>query len=413
MIITHVVYNLYPLSNHEVKMKFAQASFKTTLLFGVCASLLACSTPEIQKMSAMDAVKFGNTQFFEMPSYRFDMNAKLLNIQFADKTNDPKTANISKYVNYFGKHLTFGSSAVIDSANQQFQMIPTYGFESKNANGSIRFPIVYDHKQKLLFADMSALSGLVTDPDNEGKYSKFSTANLPIPADADVKLVQLMRKYSTVFYDDLQPEAFVEMPLTDTDRAQKAVRKIQVTMKPQEALAKFPMMLQDIAQVFAKDGQEPAAALPDAAITEMKDEMSKMLGENSKDVYSVALNRAGQIVSMSSDSLYEMDMSKTKTENESAPIINMHFNVNMTVSDIGKAKLIDPPTAENTVDGKENFKGGLLGGLFAGKSDEEQTSNEVTADAIEIDAASAVSAAAEDATQATNKPTRKKKTRRK
>ena len=103
-------------------MKFAQASFKTTLLFGVCASLLACSTPEIQKMSAMDAVKFGNTQFFEMPSYRFDMNAKLLNIQFADKTNDPKTANISKYVNYFGKHLTFGSSAVIDSANQQFQM---------------------------------------------------------------------------------------------------------------------------------------------------------------------------------------------------------------------------------------------------------------------------------------------------
>jgi hypothetical protein len=91
----------------------------------------------------------------------------------------------------------------------------------------------------------------------------------------------------------------------------------------------------------------------------------------------------------------------------------MHFNVNMTVSDIGKAKLIDPPTAENTVDGKENFKGGLLGGLFAGKSDEEQTSNEVTADAIEIDAASAVSAAAEDATQATNKPTRKKKTRRK
>ena len=116
-------------------------------------------------------------------------------------------------MNYFGKHLTFGSSGVINTENQQFQMIPSYGFQSKNANGSIRFPIVYDHKQKLLFADLSALSGLLTDVENEGKYSKFSTANLPIPADADVKLVQLMRKYATVFYDDLKPEAFVDLPV--------------------------------------------------------------------------------------------------------------------------------------------------------------------------------------------------------
>ena len=394
-------------------MKLRQTAYKTVFILGLSVSLFGCATPEIQKMSAIDAVKFGNTQFFEMPSYRFDMNAKLLNIQFADKTNDPKTASFNKYMNYFGKHLTFGSSGVINTENQQFQMIPSYGFQSKNANGSIRFPIVYDHKQKLLFADLSALSGLLTDVENEGKYSKFSTANLPIPADADVKLVQLMRKYATVFYDDLKPEAFVDQPLTDTDRAQKAVRKIQVTIKPQEALEKLPMMLQDIAGVFTPEGQKPSTSLPDSVISQMKEEMSKVLGENSKDVYSIAFNRAGQIVSMNADSVYEMDLSKAGKTDASAPVMNMRFNVNMNVSDIGTAKLIDPPTVENTVDGKENFKGGLLGGLFAGKSDEEQTSNEVTADAIEIDAASAVSAAAEDATQATNKPTRKKKTRRK
>lgn len=394
-------------------MKLRQTAYKTVFILGLSVSLFGCATPEIQKMSAIDAVKFGNTQFFEMPSYRFDMNAKLLNIQFADKTNDPKTASFNKYMNYFGKHLTFGSSGVINTENQQFQMIPSYGFQSKNANGSIRFPIVYDHKQKLLFADLSALSGLLTDVENEGKYSKFSTANLPIPADADVKLVQLMRKYATVFYDDLKPEAFVDQPLTDTDRAQKAVRKIQVTIKPQEALEKLPMMLQDIAGVFTPEGQKPSTSLPDAVISQMKEEMSKVLGENSKDVYSIAFNRAGQIVSMNADSVYEMDLSKAGKTDASAPVMNMRFNVNMNVSDIGTAKLIDPPTVENTVDGKENFKGGLLGGLFSGKSDEEQTSNEVTADAIEIDAASAVSAAAEDATQATNKPTRKKKTHRK
>ena len=394
-------------------MKLRQTAYKTVFILGLSVSLFGCATPEIQKMSAIDAVKFGNTQFFEMPNYRFDMDAKLLDLRVTDKASDPKSIRFNKYMNYFGKHLTFGSSGVIDTENQQFQMIPSYGFESKNAKGSIRFPIVYDHKQKILFADLSALSGLITDVENEGKYSKFSTANLPIPADADVKLVQLMRKYATVFYDDLKPEAFVDQPLTDTDRAQKAVRKIQVTIKPQEALEKLPMMLQDIAGVFTPEGQKPSTSLPDAVISQMKEEMSKVLGENSKDVYSIAFNRAGQIVSMNADSVYEMDLSKAGKTDASAPVMNMRFNVNMNVSDIGTAKLIDPPTVENTVDGKENFKDGLLGGLFAGKSDEEQTSNEVTADAIEIDAASAVSAAAEDATQATNKPTRKKKTRRK
>ena len=394
-------------------MKLRQTAYKTVFILGLSVSLFGCATPEIQKMSAIDAVKFGNTQFFEMPNYRFDMDAKLLDLRVTDKASDPKSIRFNKYMNYFGKHLTFGSSGVIDTENQQFQMIPSYGFESKNAKGRIRFPIVYDHKQKILFADLSALSGLITDVENEGKYSKFSTANLPIPADADVKLVQLMRKYATVFYDDLKPEAFVDQPLTDTDRAQKAVRKIQVTIKPQEALEKLPMMLQDIAGVFTPEGQKPSTSLPDAVISQMKEEMSKVLGENSKDVYSIAFNRAGQIVSMNADSVYEMDLSKAGKTDASAPVMNMRFNVNMNVSDIGTAKLIDPPTVENTVDGKENFKGGLLGGLFAGKSDEEQTSNEVTADAIEIDAASAVSAAAEDATQATNKPTRKKKTRRK
>lgn len=390
-------------------MNVRQIAYKTALILGVSASLFGCTTPEIQKMSAMDAVKFGNMQFFEMPNYRFDMDAKLLDLRMTDKANNPKTASFNKYMNYFGKHLTFGSSGVIDTENQQFQMIPSYGFQSKNANGSIRFPIVYDHKQKLLFADLSALSGLLTDVENEGKYSKFSTANLPIPADADVKLVQLMRKYATVFYDDLKPEAFVDLPLTDADRARKAIRKIQVTLKPQEALEKFPMMLQDITGVFTQEGQKPFTPLPDTAIAEMKKELNNMLGENSKDIYSIAFNHAGQIVSMDADSMYEMDFSKIGKADPTAPVMNMRFSMNMTVSDIGKAKLIDPPTVENTVDGKENLKGGVFGRLFAGKSDdEEQNSNELSTEGIETDASTAVSTAAEDAAKAASKPARRK-----
>ena len=83
--------------------------------------------------------------------------------------------------------------------------------------------------------------------------------------------------------------------------------------------------------------------------------------------------------------------------------------MNMTVSDIGKAKLIDPPTVENTVDGKENLKGGVFGRLSAGKSDdEEQNSNELSTEAIQTDAATAVSTGAEDAAKAASKTARRK-----
>ena len=391
-------------------MKLRQTTYQTALLIGVSASLFGCSTPEIQKMSAIDAVKFGNTQFFDMPNYRFDMSAKLLDFKVIDDTDSRKTESFNKYANYFGKHITFNSSAVIDTANQQFQFIPSYGYESKNANGSVRFPIVYDHKQKMLFADMSALSGMISAPENEGKYSSFSTANLPFPEGTDAKLMKLMRKYSSIYYDDLKPEAFVELPLTASDRSQKAVRKIQVTMKPQEALAQFPTMMQDLAQVFSKEGDEPIAPMPDSAIAEMKDKMSKMLGENSKEVYSIGFNRAGQIVSMNNDSVYEMDMSNAgDSEDTSAPKMNMHFNINMTVSDIGTAKLIDPPTAANTVDGKENFKGGLLGDLFGNKHDDD-TENAPTIyndDEYAVDAAKAAGTAV-DAAKAASQPARKK-----
>ena len=106
-------------------MNVRQIAYKTALILGVSTSLLGCTTPEIQKMSAIDAVKFGNTQFFEMPNYRFDMDAKLLDLHVVNKTNDPKTASFNKYTSYFGKHLTFGSSGVIDTENQQFQMKTT------------------------------------------------------------------------------------------------------------------------------------------------------------------------------------------------------------------------------------------------------------------------------------------------
>ena len=40
-------------------MKLRQTAYKTVFILGLSVSLFGCATPEIQKMSAIDAVKFG------------------------------------------------------------------------------------------------------------------------------------------------------------------------------------------------------------------------------------------------------------------------------------------------------------------------------------------------------------------
>ena len=80
----------------------------------------------------------------------------------------------------------------------------------------------------------------------------------------------------------------------------------------------------------------------------------------------------------------------------------MHFITDMTVTDIGKAKLIDPPTAENSVDGIENLKNSPIGKSFADKFD--STNNDAT-----TDAAQAVEEAAASPVKKAKKPMKKKR----
>ena len=100
----------------------------------------------------------------------------------------------------------------------------------KNVNARIRFPIVLDRKAKAPYADLSALDGIVTNLDNAGKYSRFDLSKLPIPEDADKKLVDVMRKYTNLIFDKIPAEAISEQPLNAEDRKVSAVRKLQLTL---------------------------------------------------------------------------------------------------------------------------------------------------------------------------------------
>ena len=163
---------------------------QTSGLIVVCASLFACASP-IKNMSPQEAIKFGNNQFYEMPSYRMDMSSKVVHmglVSSAEEDAEKSNEAINKYLNFFGKNFIFNGVGVFDTVNDQYQIIPEYGYEAKNVNARIRFPIVLDRKAKALYADLSALDGIVTNLDNAGKYSRFDLSKLPIPEDADKKL---------------------------------------------------------------------------------------------------------------------------------------------------------------------------------------------------------------------------------
>ena len=373
---------------------------QTSGLIVVCASLFACASP-IKNMSPQEAIKFGNNQFYEMPSYSMDMSSKVVHmglVSSAEEDAEKSNEAINKYLNFFGKNFIFNGVGVFDTVNDQYQIIPEYGYEAKNVNARIRFPIVLDRKAKALYADLSALDGIVTNLDNAGKYSRFDLSKLPIPEDADKKLVDVMRKYTNLIFDKIPAEAISEQPLNAEDRKVSAVRKLQLTLKPIDQITLYPEMLNDMAAIVFPSSEKDREDFKQDT-DKLSQEMNKLFSPESRDIYTFAFNRAGQIVSMKADSNYILNSqadeetldkpsSSTQTGDTPKAGIQLHFVTDINIRDIGKAKLIDPPTAENSVDGMENLKRSPLGKSFLGKY--EDNANDETwqnSDAAVMDAA--------------------------
>lgn len=375
---------------------------QTSGLIVACASLFACASP-IKNMPPHEAIQFGNNQFYEIPSYRMDMSSKLINMSIngAQSEKEIKEAEIfNKYFNFFGKSFIFNGTGIFDNVNDQYQIIPEYGYKAKNINASIRFPIILDRKAKALYADLSALDGIATNLNNVGKYSRFDLSKLPIPEGADKKLVDIMRKYTNLIFDKVPADAISEQPLNAEDRKVNAVRKLQLTIKPTDQLSLYPEMLNEMAAiVFPNPDKTQENVKQDT--DKLSQEMSKLFSPESRDLYTIAFNRAGQIVSMKADSNYiinpKTDEHKHNELNSSAETNNppkdgfqLHFITDMLISDIGKAKLIDPPTVENSADGMENIKHSPLSKLFLGKHDNTEDQTWQDSDTAVMDAAATV-----------------------
>ena len=361
---------------------------KTIKLIGIFAASLyvsACVSP-IQNMSSREAVQYGYDQFFEMPSYRVDTQTKIEKAQFLDGTTLeelPKRTTTNKYLNFFTRKFVFDDTLIIDKANDQYQVISQYAYQANNVNASIRFPTVYDRKNKLIYADLSAFSGLTVNIDNDGKYSRFDLSQmidqLPLKKDAEVQAIKIARKYGKLLLQDVPAESFVERPLTSEEHKKNGVRKIVFPLKLTEHGDLYESLFSElltavVANPRAKD-DDPVAPNEDK-VKELSKQIRKLMEEfidpRTEAQYVVVLNSAGQVVSSHVEFNYLFKYSKIDSD-DSVPattnalpdrVFQLKAVMNSTVADIGNAKIIKPPTEENSVDGEENLKGGLFSDIY-------------------------------------------------
>jgi hypothetical protein len=362
-------------------------------------ALTACaSVSPIQTMAAKDAVKLGYDQYFNTPNYAFSATSRIneLQIDFPHHSSNAAPSSQNSFNSIFSrlaKRMSFDMTGVIDRTRQQYQLIPITEYKAKNLQVKLAFPMVYDGQQKAFFVDVSAFDGLLGKAENEGKYSRFDLSRFDTQNKGD-ELIKIIQKSTLSTLDNVQDSNFVELPLTSDDKRMNVVRKIQVTVNLKDASAQSSSLLKDIVELIrpkkAEQSTEETTEM-ETEIKEMTDQTNELLDPKSEQVNVLSFDQAGHIIQ--SDSTVHVTLKKPvgdSAKNLASGAVNISGLTRFNMLDIGKAQLVEPPNADNTVDGLDNVKGSFAGKALASflgrdnKSD-EHTSEEVTDAELEVD----------------------------
>jgi hypothetical protein len=362
-------------------------------------ALTACaSVSPIQTMAAKDAVKLGYDQYFNTPNYAFSATSRIneLQIDFPHHSSKAAPSSQNSFNSIFSrlaKRMSFDMTGVIDRTRQQYQLIPITEYKAKNLQVKLAFPMVYDGQQKAFFVDVSAFDGLLGKAENEGKYSRFDLSRFDTQNKGD-ELIKIIQKSTLSKLDNVQDSNFVELPLTSDDKRMNVVRKIQVTVNLKDASAQSSSLLKDIVELIrpkkAEQSTEETTEM-ETEIKEMTDQTNELLDPKSEQVNVLSFDQAGHIIQ--SDSTVHVTLKKPvgdSAKNLASGAVNISGLTRFNMLDIGKAQLVEPPNADNTVDGLDNVKGSFAGKALASflgrdnKSD-EHTSEEVTDAELEVD----------------------------
>lgn len=387
------------------------------LCIGGLVGLTACSNlSEIQKMPANQAITTAWQNTLAAPNFAYSLSSGVDAMNLT--SDDPDAVKMNQVLNRLSKNFIFEATGVMDSANKRYDLTPTYRYDTPNLKFSASFPIAYNGEQKALYANLSAFDGLFNASENIGKYSRFDMSRFPVEEKAG-KIIGVLKKFQRSYYDGMNASAFTELPLTDADKSQHIVRKVQVKSNPSQVFEHMPMLVDDFVELFKVDPKQDEANKDSAAFQsqleksiesnkqhlpskKMMDELAKMIDPASEQIEVFGFNKAGQLVENKLKSNIIISpaankKSEEKTGLDAIKAIRMSSYSNMRLYDYGVAKPSEVLTVENTVDGLENLKGSWLGRTFVDKIAPQPDADEAL-DATAV-AGSASVAAAVDATR--------------
>ena len=373
------------------------------LCVGGVMGLAACSNlSEIQKMPAHQAITTAWQNTLSAPNFAYSLSSGVDVLSLT--SDDPEAIKINQVINRLGKNFIFEAAGMIDNTNKRYDFTPTYRYDSQNLKFSVSFPIVYNGQQKALYANLSAFDGLLNASDNVGKYSRFDMSRFPVEEKSG-KIIAVLKKFQGSYYDGMNASAFSELPLTDADKVQHIVRKVQVKSNPRQVFEHMPMLLNDFVELLKTDPKQSDTSKDSIALQakleqsvegnsellpskKMMDELAKMIDPASEQIETFGFNKAGQLVEneVKSNVIISPEASanaKEKTGLDAIKGIRMSSHSRMRMYDYGAAKPSELLTAENTVDGFENLKGSLFGQAFVNKIAPSPEASEAANAAVE------------------------------
>jgi hypothetical protein len=164
----------------------------------------------------------------------------------------------------------------------------------------------------------------------------------------------------------LDNAAFGELPLNSDDKQMKVVRKIQVTEPIKYKPSDTTDMMKEVFGILRPEPQGESNTDVDKAFEEIPEsaKLNDLIDPSSTLTSVFGFDAQGRIVHARqlTDVGYNSPVGENDKESRLKVRIKGINTFNMTA--IGEAKLIDQPTADNTVDGVEKLKSGLIGKIL-------------------------------------------------
>lgn len=151
-----------------------------------------------------------------------------------------KAARVNSLIQALFNRYYMSVDGVVDLKQGQISVNPKLGYAAKNAQGWITFPMVVDLRQSKAYADISALSPLLTDPKYDGQYVVFDYAELLKKSRLDTKpLLEVMREYMLVNAALTPEKNYQSLALTTADKQIGGTQRIRYIANYNEIMAQY------------------------------------------------------------------------------------------------------------------------------------------------------------------------------